>query len=94
MKKQDEDSITVKLSKQIADEIAPLVDTLGLSPEAAIQCALVVSAMRVGVYKTKAAYVKAIRESERMFKVKLMKHMPPYIKGGDPKYIEELKGLA
>lgn len=94
MKRKNEDAVTLKLSKQIADEIAPLVDTLGLSPEAAIQCALVVSAMRVGVYKTKAAYVKAIRESERMFKVKLMKHMPPYVKGGDPKYIEELKGLA
>ena len=92
--KKDTDQVTARLSQQIADEIAPLIDTLGLSPECAIQCALIVSSMRVGVYKTKAAYVKAIRESERMFKVKLMKHLPPYIKGGDPKYLEELKGLA
>ena len=61
---------------------------LGIDAACAAHMMILVSAMRLGVYKTKAAYVKAIREAEKELGVKLADKMPPYAKGGDSDFID------
>ena len=70
-----------------AKEIRAMAKALGVSNECAAHFAIVATAMGLGIYKTKAAYTKAIRAGEKEFGVKVSDRMPPYVKGGDLDYI-------
>ena len=49
--------------------------------------------MRLGTYKTRLDYAKAIKDVEKYFKVDVIGLMPGYEEGGDPDSIAEMKGI-
>lgn len=53
----------------------------------------VVSLMRLGTYKTRLDYAKAIKDIEKQFSVDVIGLMPGCLQGGDPDFIAEMKGL-
>ena len=85
MKKSDESFTLPPLASR---EIRATAKALGIDASCAAHMMILVSAMRLGVYKTKAAYTKAIREAEKEFGVKFAGKMPPYAKGGDSDFID------
>ena len=87
MKKNADKPTEIKLPSLASREIRATADALGVGPECAAHFAIVATAMRLGVYKTKAAYTKAIRAGEKEFGVKIEERMPTYVKGGDLDYI-------
>ena len=81
------------LSPVIAANIRQTADALKVSPECAVYLMATVSLMRLGTYKTRLDYAKAIKDVERQFQVDVIGLMPGYEEGGDPDFIAEMKGL-
>ena len=87
------DGCSGKLSPVIAATIRQTADALNVTPECAVYLMSIVSLMRLGRYKTRLDYAKAIKDVEKQFKVDVIGLMPGYEEGGDPDFIAEMKGL-
>ena len=81
------------LSPVMAKNIRQTAAALGVSAECAVYLMSIVSLMRLGRYKTRLDYAKAIKDVEKKFKVDVIGFMPGYEEGGDPDFIAEMKGL-
>ena len=77
----------------IAANIKQTADALKVSPECADYLMSVVSLMRLGRYKTRLEYARAIKDVEKQFKVDVIGLMPGYEEGGDPDFKAEMKEL-
>ena len=80
-------------SPVIAANIKQAADALKVSPECAVYLMSVVSLMRLGTYKTRLDYAKAIKDIEKRFSVDVIGLMPGYEEGGDPDFKAEMKEL-
>ena len=82
-----------ELPSEDVKAIVEIHEALGVSVECAVELMLVATQMRLAILKTRKAYVEAIRKIEKKYRVKAMKRMPQYMKGGDPRYIAQVHSL-
>lgn len=92
-KKPAENVPEFELPSEDVKAIVEIHDALGVSVECAVELMLVATQMRLAILKTRKAYVEAVRKIEKKYGVKAMKRMPPFVKGGDPKYIALVHSL-
>ena len=92
-KKPAENVPEFELPSEDVKAIVEIHDALGVSVECAVELMLVATQMRLAFFKTKKAYTEAVRKVERKYGAKVLKRMPQYLKGGDPRYIAQVHSL-
>ena len=88
------DTVSLKIPQGAQKGIRATMKELGVSEPCAVNCMIVAGLMKLGEYKAKAEYTRAIRWIERKFDYRIADRMPPYMKGGDPTAIAEFKKSA
>ena len=88
------DTVPVKMPPKAQKEIRAMMKELGVSEPCAANCMIVAALMKLGDYKTKAEYTRAIRWIEHKFDYRIADRMPPYMKGGDPTAIAQFEKCA
>ena len=92
-KKPEEVVPEFELPSEDVKAIVEIHEALGVSVECAVELMLVATQMRLAILKTRKAYVEAIRKIEKKYAAKVAKRMPPFLKGGDPKYIAQVRSI-
>ena len=93
MKRPAENVPEFELPSEDVKAVVEIHEALGVSVECAVELMLVATQMRLAILKTRKAYVEAIRKIEKKYAAKVAKRMPPFVKGGDPKYIALVHSL-
>ena len=79
-------SISVKLTEEADANITRFAAELGVDFACAANLMIIRGLMLSGQFETEDAYLKAIREVEEMYSVKVEAKMPKYVQGGDEEY--------
>ena len=88
---QGKKSISVKLTEEAKANITEFASELGVDFACAGNLMIIGGLMRLGQYETEDAYLKAIREVEERYSVKVEAKMPRYVQGGDEEYRKNLE---